>query len=620
MRYQKLSQQTNGTDITTISRSSSRHNNEDNLSTTNNTTTSTTTAVTKASSKIGIHEISTQSIIETTSALLQSTFVVTPTSMNNGGSCNNNDVLDEFDSDDENHDEDYNEFKNYIRDDSDDDDHHEYGSNPSKNMKEKSNNRLTDNNNVNNNQQEISNLFMNHDILLNEEQSILVESPIYEPKEVRFSPATKDAIGNNDTILVPSLSLDDDDEDEDGNNHQIDEQIRIEQERETTILHEQLRNALSNLSNEKNIRMKKERLIIKLAKELQKRKYDLSSYERKCIYMTSIINQLRIDGIEQQQRVDQEKNSRVQDILPKEQPNPAEKAVDDLIDNADCDDDQKKKLLEDVDESLVNKNNQVQIDQLRTELTNMKTMIQTLEKEKESLLLTIQEQHQQKARTNVVFAKYQKIAATSTTRTTSTFLHRMMWLGLFLLVVNKIVMMSIVSTGSASMSLAVTRTKPTKMQTFVKNVLCAPIRPGTRLVPQKGGNVKTTLQVSSYEAPWWVPPKKNLKQFIYNIVCSKLNNGNNSIVRSKIEWRNDNGQIMIYHIENHETKHQQHNIDSTNKLIFQGRGPMGVLFDVWDGSIHLLQQQSKQAHTSMKNQCHQKKSRNSIHVPAPWTN
>jgi hypothetical protein len=360
------------------------------------------------------------------------------------------------------------------------------------------------------NRDDILTSFLDKDVVVNQNRSDRVSSPLGEPKEVRF----RDDV---DQMGLRTITFE---EDEDDVMNKSMEQLN-EQEKESFVLHEQLRNVLSDLSAEKAKRFQKEKSLIKLAKAFTKRKNDIVLYERKLIQMAKFINTLQL-------QLQQQTEQHVQQI------------------------------------STTTMEHQQQIQILNEGMDTLRIKLHTTQAELQTVLQkppqTLEETMQPKALPS------ESETLLKSNRSNLTIMGFSLWILLCACVMTSV-------WNATTQSNGITTTKQ-----LVQNVLCAPIRPGTVLLPSHDRTVM-------FKAPWWIPGEKSdFKQTVHNIVCS-------NIPRATMQWTGD--RLLIY------DENQYHN---TRKVLLQGRGPAGVQF-YYSGkaTIHLLR--TKRA---------------GIELPTPW--
>lgn len=281
------------------------------------------------------------------------------------------------------------------------------------------------------------------DQVVSSENRVEVVSPFQDPREVRFSG-------------VPDLSLSDDGVFGKGENGICED---------VDVLHQQLRNALSDLSAEKAVRSRKEKSLVKLAKELNKRSADAELKERKLIELAETVNALNV-SIRQQR--------------------------------ADHGADQERHVAVTRESSERGQRLERAVEELRAELCA--------------------------ARRDADGVRAQLAAARSG--------HRRRLYG---------TLAAALAAACAGRSAA------------VANAACAPIFPGTTLLPNHPG---------TFEAPWWAPT--GTKVVAHAIVCP-------GSVRSKLQWKGD--RMFLYNTKD-------------NAFLLQGRGPAGV--QVGANQIHFF--------------------------------
>jgi hypothetical protein len=497
--------------------------------------TTTTASSTSNDRRIDIHEISTQSIIQT-SALLHllnnssndnNAVVVTPTNQSTGNDDTTTTTVPFRSMDLIPNDDDSDTVQSNGASISDDDEDSEDAVVvtvvPSTHCPKTS--RPTNDKE----DREVTSYLEPNDMVISEECSVRVSSPLGEPKEVRFM----------------------DDEDlRHRRPHFDDEQQQQEQEQESLVLHEQLRNVLQDLSAEKAMRFRKEKSLVQLAKQLKKRNLTIQSYETKLIQMAKFINALQLE-LQQyrhlpspKERAPEEEGSTTEGVLPTPQ-----------------------------DEST---SLQDTIQMLRTELQDTQLQLQIMQTERQPVLPNMDEIE---SNNHVVPTKSEAHSNTTTTASKSR-IHP------FLVIVYLYGFVVVVTTVWYSTGMPIT-TRTTNI--LIQNLLCAPIRPGTKIVPHKSSD--TTV----YDAPWWVPTmtststtatKTNLKSMMHATFCPL-------VPRTSLHWTGD--KLMIYDMTG--MPNDDHTTSSTasspykKALLLQGRGPAGVQFhyfnpndDIHDGS------------------------------------
>ncbi len=438
---------------------------------------------TTGSSATGIHEISTQTIMQT-SALLHATHdaaVITPTSSSNSNNVeafrpirSPNVVVDDVDDDDtassngasvsDDHDSD---VVVLVENENDDDDDHPPADRGSP-IRSWTN------------------------AVIGDDCRVRVSSPLGEPKEVRFQ---------TDHPPHPEEFRD---------------------EAESFVLHEQLRNVLQDLSAEKAMRFQKEKSLVKLAKQLKKRNQEIQVYDAKILKMAQFINSLQL---ELQQVRDYDRVLR---------PPPETERT--------------------------------------TEVASLQDTIQTLRTE-------LQESQQQRqmvfpkttlpepaAPLNIIIETGVDASSATTTRGRRSF----RWTFGSLLAV-----MVAVATFDQYLGGITTQ-----------NFLCAPIRPGTILVP--------TLTPQVYEAPWWVPSRGGpLKAILHTTFCPHT-------PRTSVHWSGD--KLVIHQL-------------GDRAVLVHGRGPAGVQFRMTHPeSMGGGEDRSRRRHVIQL----LRTNRAGITLPAPW--
>ena len=368
-----------------------------------------------------------------------------------------------------------------------------------------------------------------NDMVISEECSIRVSSPLGEPKEVRF-------LGEEDRIMVPKISFDDSGQDDDAavHRHMVRFHEDEEQQKESFVLHGQLRNVLQDLSAEKAVRFQKEKSLVKLAKQLKKRNQAIDVYETKLIQMAKFINTLQLELHQLREENVREKQ---------------------------------RWLSEEMKSSAATKEHSAIITSLRNTIQSLRTELQ------ESLLQSKMLKDQNLPKIDETHIVESKVLMTTSHSTTTMSRLR------------PYVMMAFVF-GLSSVAVMLYHAKTANM---VQNVLCAPIRPGTRLMP----NTSTGID---YEAPWWVPSSTNtnLKPIIHSTFCS-------NVPRTSLHWTGD--KLMIFDITSEDQ-------DSRSKkvLLLQGRGPAGVQFH------HISDSNQESGNTIQL----LRTNRAGIALPAPW--
>jgi hypothetical protein len=321
---------------------------------------------------------------------------------------------------------------------------------------------------------------------------VRVLSPLGEPKEVRFRD-------------IPS-----DDEEDDGLRIQQGMEALNEQEKESFVLHEQLKNVLVDLNAEKAMRLRKDKSLIKLAKEIKKRNEETELHERKLVQMATLINNMQIELQQQQQRhvnqVTSLTNEKEKQIL----------------------------VLEETIETL-----RAELQAARSDIERLRNPapepVAHMEKEVTVSKSSSVDEH--------LFSEVVKAVC--------------MVFSVFVPIV--LLVLNMVDPSFVPGSIA-----------EVRNVMCAPLRPGTKLLPHP------KVEEMLYEGPWWVP-LNTLKPMTHSIVCP-------GIPRPRVHWKGDKLVIL------------DANDDTT---LWQGRGPAGVQFE--SDKIHVL-----------------RTLRRGLEVPAPW--
>lgn len=312
------------------------------------------------------------------------------------------------------------------------------------------------------------------DHIVSSEHSIPVTSPLGEPREVRFD--------------VPEFSLSDDCEfpfryekeaKEDLFN---DDTSRLLQESraEVEVLHQQLNTALADLSAEKAIRHRKEKSLVKLAKELNKRTAQADESERNIVRLASTINKLQAAASTDSDRYTNslhERNGRIVDL-----------------------------------EAI--------IEQLRTRLYAS----QLAEKGWIVRLAAAQEAKRSRDKKLVLYGCVALVA--------------MAWWWVVA-----------VWSGRDDQQLW-SLSMPWLNISTMRNAMCAPAMPGTRLAPKP-------FHTASMEAPWWVAPSR-AKGTVYQLLCSK------GTAPVKLSWKRD--RLVVYH-----SLKDRHGI-----ILFQGSASAGV--------------------------------------------
>jgi hypothetical protein len=324
---------------------------------------------------------------------------------------------------------------------------------------------------------------------------VRVLSPLGEPKEVRFRD-------------LPS-----DDEEDDGLRVQQGMEELNEQEKESFVLHEQLKNVLVDLSAEKAMRLRKEKSLIKLAKEIKKRNEESELHERKLVQMATLINNLQIELQQQQQRHVNQITS-----LTNEK-------------------EQQIRVLEET------------IETLRAELQVAQSELELLRRPPSEPVAPIEKE--------VPVSK--SSVSSSVDEHLFSDVVKAVCMVFSVLVPIVLIVLNMVDPDFVSGSVR-----------EVRNVLCAPLRPGTKLLPHP------KMEETLYEAPWWVP-LNTLKPMTHSIVCP-------GIPRSQVHWRGD--KLIILDVMDGST-------------LWQGRGPAGVQFE--SDKVHVY-----------------RTLRGGLEIPAPW--
>lgn len=306
------------------------------------------------------------------------------------------------------------------------------------------------------------------DQVVSSEHSVQVNSPLEGPREVRFTG-------------VPQLSLSDE-EDFGLENNTRDEEVEM--------LHQQLKNALANLSAEKAMRSRKEKNLVKLAKELNKRSEDADLKERKLVEMAETVNTLQASLRHQR---------------------------------ADHCADQERHLAFVADSEERSSRLEQAAAALRSELAAAKLQIDALRGE----LLDAEEKR------------------SKSTRTWQRLFYYCCGLGAVLLAVLVGRCFSFPTSVRDAPIFPGTMLLPNPLErrrssflTGVRNAACAPIFPGTKLLPNQPG---------LFEAPWWAPVGN--KAAAHRLVCSGSSSG--SSVRSRLQWKGD--KLVVYDSNNDDT-------------------------------------------------------------------
>ena len=117
-----------------------------------------------------------------------------------------------------------------------------------------------------------------------------------------------------------------------------------------------------------------------------------------------------------------------------------------------------------------------------------------------------------------------------------------------------------------------------------QNFLCAPIRPGTTLVP--------TVNPQVYEAPWWVPNRGGpLKAILHSTFCPH-------VPRTSVHWSGD--KLVIQTLSDDRT------------VLVHGRGPAGVQFRVTQPEMSGNDDRRRHVIQLLRT------NRAGIALPAPW--
>ena len=536
-------------------------------------------------SQIDIHEISTHSIIQT-SALLHTllndnsnttnpSVVISPT---------HSETIDHSNNDDDDYDDDSDTVQSNgasIRENDGDDDSEDAVVVMVEDCK--SNNNADD--------VEVSNILHRHnthhhdgdntpnEMIISEECSVRVSSPLGEPKEVRFMDDVVDGV----VTFHEHFNIHDEDD-------------HAQQEQESLVLHEQLKNVLQDLCAEKAARFRKEKSLIKLAKQLKKRNQTIQVYETKLIQMAKFINTLQ----HQQQQLQLER-----ELLQQPEPSRQIQVKEEL-----SDEEQEKPEEEDVTEippsskdtttdtlkehtALIESLHET-IQTLRTELQESQLQLQTLQRERQ-VKSNVEEVQLVECDVAVVPTKTES-HSTNTTATTQ-YIHPFMIL-VYLYGIVVVTVTILYSTTGMNM---------TTTRSMMQNYICAPIRPGTKLVPN--GSINTI-----YEAPWWVPTTTSttasLKSMIHATLCPH-------VPRTSLHWSGD--KLMIHDLtkEDHSTSGGS-TVSHTHKkvVLLQGRGPAGVQFH------HFHPDEGSGGNTGSGSSHHViqllRTHRAGITLPAPW--
>ena len=468
-----------------------------------------------SSSTTGIHEISTQSIMQTSALFWQATTthdaaVITPTnsSSSNGDAFRPIHAVDVDDDDDT-----VSSNGASVRDDHDSDvvvvvmDHDQ--------KKKNDDDHRAD-----------SPLWTN--AIIGADCRVHVSSPLGEPKEVRFQ----------------TTQHDDDDE-------------ALGQE--SFVLQEQLRNLLQDLSAEKARRFQKEKALVKLAKQLKKRNQQVQIYETKILKMAQFINSLQLELQQQPAAAVAAREDRVRRLRS---PSP--------------------QLLP---EGSTTNNTMVAGGPIpTTERPESPEMIPTLRPTERP---ESQQQQQPQPRPVVVpttttlpasaVSLKNSIEAEDDAAIATRGRHRRsfrLWtLGsIFVIVVMLLLVGAMASIDQYFGGVA------------VQNFLCAPIRPGTTLVP--------TVNPQVYEAPWWVPNRGGpLKVILHSTFCPH-------VPRTSLHWSGD--KLVIQTLSDDRT------------VLVHGRGPAGVQFRVTQPEMSGNDDRRRHVIQLLRT------NRAGIALPAPW--
>jgi hypothetical protein len=424
-----------------------------------------------------------------------------------------------------------------------------------------------------------SNIELN-DMVISEECSVRVASPLGEPKEVRFMDELDDDYHHN------------------------------QQEKESFILHEQLRNVLQDLSNEKAQRFRKEKALIKLAKQLKKRNQTIQEYEVKLIQMAKFINTLQLE-LQSHRALQQEPQQQQQEHESHRDKQVQEANADDRATDQEEEEENNEELVPSPakteaktlsDESSISLL-QDTIQALRVELQESQRQIQVLQNQERDRSVPPNTGNGTELKELIVVPtnKFEPSHKTTVTYRIHPFMVMLYLYGI-------VVVMGTVwyVTG---MTIPITNV-------MIQNVLCAPIRPGTKLLPHKS-NGSTMI----YEAPWWVPTtttytgtKSNFKSMVHNTFCS-------NVPRTSMHWTGD--KLMIYDVttavgtDDHWTgSTTSHPSNKKSSLLLQGRGPAGVQFHWYDSSPYNSGYHESQNNNNIIQLL--RTHRAGIALPAPW--
>jgi hypothetical protein len=309
------------------------------------------------------------------------------------------------------------------------------------------------------------------DHIVSSEHSVPVTSPLGEPREVHFD--------------VPEFSL----------SHDCDFQFRYEKEAkddllngdtsrllqesraEIEVLHQQLNTTLSDLSAEKAIRHRKEKSLVKLAKELNKRSAQADENERNIVRLASTINKLQAAASADSERYTdslKERNGRIVDL-------------------------------------------EATVEQLHTRLYASQLA-------GEGLSVRLAEAKRSRDKSLELYGWVALVAI-------AWWFVLAVWSG---------------RGGQQLWSLSM----PWLNISTVRNAICAPAMPGTRLAPKPFNTI-------SMEAPWWVAPSR-AKGTVYQLLCSK------GTAPVKLSWKRD--RLVVFQSLN----------DRHDKILFQGTASAGV--------------------------------------------
>lgn len=314
------------------------------------------------------------------------------------------------------------------------------------------------------------------DQIVSSENSIDVTSPLGAPREVHFDG-------------LPPLSLSDDPNANDVDNffnvdNEDDDEYRLNSSfrrmtaaaaAESEVLHHQLKNALSDLSAEKAMRHRKEKNLVKLAKELKKRTVQADLNQGKLVRMATTINALQAAA-----GADQE---RFQAILLK--------TKDQTLRQDDTIDDLRNQLVA----------SQLQVDQLV------------------ALQLQMQQQQQVKQEAELTAKQNRKAALTER--------RNRFVLGVSCIIFALLLVGGAFLASSASLfSVAALR-----------NAACAPIYPGSKLLPPFSRQQNDATE--PWIAPWWAPVgSKDMVYKLVCASTSRTNNRNHD-GPLKLHWNGD---------------------------------------------------------------------------------